>query len=87
MTDPAEDDDIDLALDNLYDEIAALEGDIDYQFTLSTSEFRALLAIVRMMHVHIPMNTAERQHALEHLFKLLCEIEQGTQTAAERFLH
>ena len=87
MTDPAEDDDIDLALDNLYDEIAALEGDIDYQFTLSTSEFRALLAIVRMMPDHIPMNTAERQHALEHLFELLCEIEQGTQIAAERFLH
>lgn len=80
-------DDLDQALDVLYDEIAALEEEIDYELTLSTAEFRALFAIVKLAKEFLPMSTAERQSALNYLFEVLCEIELDTQVTAGKLIH
>lgn len=68
MPDP---DELDLALDALYEEIASLGGDANYHLVLSRAEFDALLAAATLLRDHIAPGTEERQTALDHLCELL----------------
>lgn len=70
---PDQDDELDKALDVLYDEIASLDCSQDCHLVLTSAEFEVLLAAMDLLRQHLTPEYEERQLALDYLHELLLD--------------